>query len=428
MFFKFIKKNKGAIISKEKRYTENIVIEDMKAPAFIVLPMNMHIGKEAEIVAKEGQLVKIGTLIGKKSAFISANIHSSISGKVIKIEKRTIYGNETNCVIIQNDYKEDVELIKETENQLMLATANAGIVGMGGAGFPTEVKLIQEEHTPIKHLIVNAAECEPYGTADRRIIIEETRKLIAGIQLLKKHFGEVETSIAIESSSTEAVRILSSISKDLSVVLLPESYPQGAEKVIIESVMGEQVPAGKLPKDVGAVVINISTVYAIYQAMIEKKCLTERIVTVTGSPISEPKNIRVKIGTTIEHVIDNCGGFSQSPEKLINGGPMMGKLVRNLNEPVTKTTSLILALSAKELNTGDEQNCIRCSSCITTCPVNLQPVLISQAFRENNLALAEKLGALQCIDCGGCSYVCPSKIHLLADIKQAKKEIMGRKK
>lgn len=417
----------GVMVQKNKWSTKLETIKVLQAPKQIILPMNMHIGKPAKIVVSIGQKVKIGTLIGEKDGLISANIHSSVSGTVEKIEERTIGNSEVSVVIIKNDFQDTYEVPRLISENIVETIKNNGIVGMGGAGFPTDVKFLLKEHQQIETLIINAAECEPFVTADRRIIIEELNEFIEGIRLIQTSCSIKQYVVAIERSSEEAIQKLKEKidEKHIKLAILPNHYPQGGEKIVIKAVLGRELPVGKLPIDLNAGIMNVSTVLATLHALKENRPLIDRVVTVSGTPIKHSQNLRVRIGTPIEHVIEACGGFIESPMKMINGGPMMGKVIQSLDEPVTKTTSLILGLTREEAKIPEEQNCIRCSECINACPVNLQPISISNAYRARDIEETKRLGVLNCIDCGACSYICPSKIDILGDIRAAKQKVLG---
>lgn len=426
MIFRIKRKRGGVIVPKNKWLTKLESIKELSAPPKIILPMNMHIGKPAKIVVATGQEVKIGTLIGEKDGLISANIHSSVSGTVEKIEQRIIGNREVSVVIIKNNFQDTYEIAQFVSKNIVETIKNNGIVGMGGAGFPTDVKFLFKEHQQMETLIVNAAECEPFVTADRRIIIEELNAFLEGIRLILTSCSIKQCVIAIERSSEEAIQKLKEKidNQHIKLAILPNHYPQGGEKIVIKAVLGKELPVGKLPIDLNVGIINVSTVLAMFHAFTENHPLIDRVITVSGTPIKHPQNLRVRIGTPIEHVIEACGGFIDSPMKLINGGPMMGKLIQDLNEPVTKTTSLILALTKEEANIPEEQNCIRCSECVNACPVNLQPISISNAYRVGDIEETKRLGVLNCIDCGACSYICPSKIDILGDIRAAKQKVL----
>lgn len=434
--FKKTKKTSGVHVPKNKLLTEDKAIEYATVPKTLYFPMDMHIGKPADIVVMIGDKVKIGTLIGRKSGMISANIHSSISGRVRSIETRKILGKMSTVVVIDNDFKDqwiltDNGIECNSREQFLEKIKATGIVGLGGATFPTDVKLNAPDNKEFKHLIINVAECEPFATADRRLILEHLNEIINSIEIIASFLKIDEIYIAVEKNSSTAI---DSLEKKIlhypkiKLTELPNNYPQGAEKTLTKSVLGKEIPAGKLPIDIGTLIINAATVYSIYQAVFKNQPLIERIVTVSGSPVNQQKNLLVRIGTPIQSIIEDCGNFSDPVGKLLNGGPMMGRIIDNLNEPITKGTSLILALSQQEAQVSKETNCIKCSQCINICPINLQPILISQAYQKGNLNEAENLGALNCIDCGACSFICPSRIDILGNIKAVKNEIMQNKR
>lgn len=434
--FKMNKKLSGVPVPKHKRATENKSIEQATIPKTLIFPMDMHIGKPAEIAVSVGEKVKIGTLLGKKSGLISANIHSSVSGEVRSIEDRQILGRISTVIVIENDFK-DYRILSNngvectSREQFIEKIKAAGIVGLGGATFPTDVKLNAPDNKEFKHLIINVAECEPFVTADRRLIIEHLNEIINGIEMVASFLAIEDIHIALETNSALAIDQLEKKLvhyPKIKLKKLPNSYPQGAEKTLTKSVLGKEIPAGTLPIDIGTLVINASTIFSIYQSVLKDQPLIERVVTISGSPINQPKNLMVRIGTPVQSVIEDCGNFSQPPGKLLNGGPMMGRVIASLNEPITKGTSLVLALSQQEAQVTKATNCIKCSQCINVCPMNLQPILISQAYEKANLDEAEQLGALNCIDCGACSFICPSRIDILGNIKAAKNEIMARKR
>ncbi|EGO6697888.1 electron transport complex subunit RsxC [Enterococcus faecalis] len=420
----------GGVKLSKRKDTINSTIEKYTSPKKIILPMSMHIGKPSKIVVKENQEVKIGTLVGKKDGLISADIHSSVSGRVVKIDEKKIGGVLTKVVIIQNDFTDriDPEIIKKLSLQDTLA--NSGIVGMGGAGFPTNVKFLIKENQKISTLIINAAECEPYVTVDNRLILEDTDFFIKSIQFILDSYNIPKAIIAIEQCSHMSIATLRKSNTDcrINLSILPNYYPQGSEKLILKNVLKRELPFGALPIDLGAVILNVSTIINIHKTIKNSLPLIDRVVTVSGIPIAKNKNILVRIGTPVEELINICGGFTEPPAKVLNGGPMMGKLINSLDEPVTKTTNLILALTSKESKIPKEKNCIKCSECINVCPIGLQPILISQAYRNNDIKKLTNLNTINCIDCGACSYICPSKIDLLEDIRNAKKMVLEESK
>ncbi|MGF1919236.1 electron transport complex subunit RsxC [Enterococcus faecalis] len=425
-----LKKRLSGVYLKKRKETEEMKIEEIPPPKKIILPMTMHLGKPAKVVVETGQHVKIGTLVGAKDGLISANIHSSISGIVRKIEKREIRGKMTTAVIIENDFKEQVVENIFEEHSLQEIIRHAGIVGMGGAGFPTDVKFLLKEKQKIETLIINAAECEPFVTADRRLLLEKTKSFFEIISLILDAYQVTKAIIVVESCSKLVIDHLNAQRRDkrIQIHILSNQYPQGAEKLILKTVLNQELTPGKLPIDFGVIILNVSTIYSIYQAVIKKCVLMERIVTVSGTPLRYNRNLLVRIGTPVEALIDKCGGFALSPAKVLDGGPMMGTLLKSLDEPVIKTTNLVLALTAEEVHVSSEKACIRCSECVNACPIGLKPILISRAYRNNDLITAEQLGVFNCIECGACSYICPSKIDLLQDIRSAKQQIREAKR
>lgn len=418
-----VKKRLNGVYLDKNKHTAQQAIEKLTPPKKIILPMSMHLGKPAKVVVEVGDKLAIGTLIGEKDGPISANVHSSVAGVVKKIENRMVNHRSTEVVIIENDFSDRMELLHTKNKVLHNIVANAGIVGMGGAGFPTDLKLLPKEEQKIHTLIINAAECEPSITSDRRLLIEDTEQMILDTYQIPK------ARIAIEKSSVQVIEHLHKhlIDPRIQLHILGNLYPQGAEKLVIKHVLSQEIPKSKLPFDVGVITLNVATIHSILSAALKQVASFERVVTVSGTPIKEGKNLRVRIGTPVEELIDACGGFVSSPLKVLNGGPMMGKLIQSLDEPVTKTTNLILALSAAEAMIPKEQKCIKCSECVNACPIGLHPILISQAYRHQDLQTAEQLGALNCLECGACSFICPSKINLLKDIRAVKNQIMEAK-
>lgn len=424
-----VKKRLNGVYLDKNKHTAQQAIEKLTPPKKIILPMSMHLGKPAKVVVEVGDKVAIGTLIGEKDGRISANVHSSVAGVVKKIEERMVNHQLTKVVIIENNFSDRIELLHTKNKDLHSIVANAGIIGMGGAGFPTDIKLLPQEEQKIHTLIINAAECEPSITSDRRLLIEDTEQMIKSIQMILDTYQIPKARIAIEKSSVQVIEHLHKhlIDPRIQLHILGDLYPQGAEKLVIKHVLSQEIPKGKLPFDVGVITLNVATIHSIFSATLKQVASFERVVTVSGTPIKEGKNLRVRIGTPVEELIDACGGFVSAPLKVLNGGPMMGKLIQSLDEPVTKTTNLILALSAAEAMIPKEQKCIKCSECVNACPIGLHPILISQAYRHQDLQTAEQLGVLNCLECGACSFICPSKIDLLKDIRAIKNQIMEAK-
>ncbi|SEO41118.1 electron transport complex protein RnfC [Amphibacillus marinus] len=436
MLFQFNRKREGAYTEERKSRTEHRPIEEATVPEYLMFPLAMHIGAPAKPTVEEGDYVKLGQLIAEKDGFISANIYASVSGKVIDISDQPTVHGKGPCITIKNDYK-DVRaepLFKQGEELSQKAKLalieQAGIVGMGGATFPTSVKLSPPPGKEIDTLIINGAECESYSTSDHRLMVEYAEGLIEGIRVLVEVLPVKKAYIAIESNAHESVAVMKKaiIEHDhIEIRELETIYPQGSEKNLIKTLTGREVPPGGLPADVHTVVANVATTYAVYEAVRLGRPLTKRVTTVSGEPIKEAKNLWVRIGTPINHLIDECDGFQSSPGKMIHGGPMMGRPLTSGQVPITKGSSVITFLEKGDIVPAERTPCIQCSECLNVCPISLQPIMISNAYENGDIDEAEKLGAMDCIDCGNCSYICPSKIPLLENIRSAKSAIRARK-
>lgn len=434
--FKIKRKQEGAHTVERKDRTEHKPTEVASVPETLVYPLSMQIGAPSNPVIEVGDKVKIGTLIAENQGMISANIHSSVSGEVIDITEHPTAKGEGPCIIIKNDFQDETAepLFNEGETldreKKLEIIAKAGIVGMGGATFPTNVKLNPPKDKEIDTLIINGAECEPYATADYRLMAEYSKELIEGIRVLLEIVPVKTVYIGIEDNMHEAAEVLKKeLANDdtIKLVELPTLYPQGSEKTLIKNITGREVPPGKLPADVGTIVTNVGTTYAIYQAVRHGKPMTSRITTISGESIKNPKNLWVRVGTPIESLLDDCEGFQSDPGKMIHGGPMMGSPLTSGRVPITKGTTNITFLDKADAEEPERSPCIRCSECLNVCPVSLQPIMISNAYESGNIEEAERLGALDCIDCGACSYICPSKIPILDNIQKAKREIRTNK-
>jgi Na+-translocating ferredoxin:NAD+ oxidoreductase subunit C len=423
-----------------KNLSKDSKIRQAKLPLQVIIPLIQHIGAPCKPVVKPGDAVKAGTLIAQSEKFISAPIHSSISG-VVKAIKKSAHPVLGNCeaVIIESDQKDekaynlsacpdDIENL--TPEDIREKTKSAGIVGMGGAAFPTHVKLSPPKDKNLDIFILNGAECEPYLTCDDRMMQEHSHEIIKGMLLIMRAIGVGKGIIAIEDNKPKAIESMSAAieglritSYELRVTKLPTKYPQGGEKQLIKVLTGREVPALKLPFDVGCVVDNVQTAYAIYEAVYFNKPLFERAVTVTGDAIKEPSNLLVRIGTPVSSLVSECGGIKGKLGKLVIGGPMMGIAQYTEDIPVTKSVSGILLLSQKYSGFKEEQYCIRCGKCKQSCPVKLIPTEIAKAAEYGRFEIATMLNAADCIECGCCSYVCPSNIPLVQLIKYAKRAI-----
>ncbi len=423
-----------------KKATEKLAVQAAAAPKVVVIPMQQHLGAPCEPIVKAGDEVKLGQKIGEAKGFVSAPIHSSVSGKVMAVEPR-LYpgGTAVICVVIESDMQDTLfEGVKSygsldnlTPDEIKNIVKESGIVGMGGAAFPTHVKLSPPPGKHLDAVILNGAECEPYLTSDHRLMLEQAEKVVFGLQALMKAAGVKKGYIGIENNKPDAIEALYKASQGIEgieVVALHTKYPQGAEKQLIYACTKKEVPSGGLPADVGVIVNNVGTAAVIADAIREGMPLVERIVTITGAAVKEPKNLLVRIGTSFKEVVEQCGGLVENPGKIIAGGPMMGIAQFTLDVPVIKGTSGILILSEKEARLPEPSNCIRCGKCVDVCPISLMPINISAFSLQDKFEQAEACHAMDCIECGSCSFVCPAKRPLVDSIKVAKREIMARRK
>ena len=405
----------------------------------VKVPMKQHMGRECTPTVKLTDLVKVGQIIGDTDAFIGAPIHSSVSGKVTKIDEIIgTDGNPIKAVEITTDklqeIDESVKVPEVTDLQSFAAAIRAsGLVGLGGAGFPTHVKLMPKNLDEVTTLLVNGAECEPYITADNRAMLEDTDDIVEGIKLVKKYMNLSTVIIGIEDNKPQAIAKLQAAVADIegaSVKALKAQYPQGGEKVLIYECTGKIVPEGKLPSDVGCVVMNVSSIAFVAKYMRTGMPLITKRLTVDGDAIAEPKNVEVAIGTSFSDVIDFCGGFKTEPKKIIMGGPMMGFAVPTINYPVLKNNNAILAFSAAKAAEAEkpETPCIRCARCVNACPFSLMPAAIEKAYKAGNVDALKALKVNLCMECGCCAYVCPAKRNLVSVNRLAKKMIVERSK
>lgn len=423
-----------------KTLTQDVPIEEAVEPKIVVIPLSQHIGAPCDPLVAVGDTVKVGQKIGDSKAFMSVPVHSSVSGIVKKIEQHYIpNGSKVNCVVIESDGNLSVHesvrskgTIEElTKEEILAIIKEGGMAGMGGAAFPTHVKLTPPKDKPIDTLLVNGAECEPYLTADHRTMLEKPELVLLGTKAIMKALGVNKCYIGIEKNKPDAIEMMQktvSGQEEIEVVPLEVKYPQGDEKRIINSITGRIVPSGGLPMEVGCVVENVGTVATIGNIIKTGMPLIQRVVTVSGSAVQNPKNLYVRIGTSFKDVIEQCGGYKEEPGKLINGGPMMGIAQFSDEVPVVKGTSGILALNKKEADLPESSNCILCARCVEACPVQLMPYKISRYSIQKNFDFADEYHAVDCIECGACSYVCPAKRPLKETISVAKKEILARRK
>ena len=413
-----------------KERTKELAFENFQAGEKVYIPISQHIGAPCTPMVEKGDYVKVGTLIASANGFVSANIFSSVSGIVEGSEFReNVFGLKVRHIVIQNDGKYDEEFLEPLKNpnakDIVNRIKEAGIVGMGGATFPTHVKL--SPRNPIKYLIINGVECEPYITADNRLMLEKTKEIVEGIRLIKKAINAEEVYIGIEDNKPKALKAFEEfLGEDIKLFPLKTKYPQGGEKQLIYAITKLEVPLGGLPSDVGCVVGNVATSYAVYEAVTLGKPLYGRYMTVSGEGIKSPKNIYVRTGIPFKEIVEkfDTGDYV----KIVSGGPMMGLSQANLNAVTTKGTSSLLLLSKNEIRETEPSACINCGRCQQACPMNLMPMFIDSYVHKRNLDMVEKYSVNACIECGCCGYVCPAKRPLVQSMKLGKKLLKERKK
>lgn len=412
-------------------------IRELQVPTEVKIPVSQHIGAPAQPVVAVGDVVKVGQLIAQATGFVSANIHSSVSGKVKKIEDFVdANGYKKLGIVISVEGDEWVETIDRTSavrREVTMSPADIvkrvqemGIVGMGGATFPAHVKLSVPAGKKCEALIINGVECEPYLTSDHRLMLEHGEEVLIGVKILMRALGVDQAYIGIENNKKDAIDNLTRLASSfegITVQPLKLRYPQGGEKQLIDACIGRQVPSGKLPIDVGAVVQNVGTVYAIYEAVQKNKPLVERIVCVTGKPLREPSNFLVRIGTPVSDLIEAAGGMPEDCGKVIGGGPMMGRAFTRLDVPVVKGTSGITLMSVEDSKRKEVRNCIRCAKCVSVCPMGLQPFLMSTLAKLGRYDDLRANHVMDCIECGCCIFTCPSNRPILDYVRMGKARV-----
>lgn len=427
----------GGIHPQENKLSANHPIHEADLPKQAVIMLGQHIGAPAKPIVSKGDRVKVGTKIAEPGGFVSAAIHSSVSGQVVKIDQAidaSGYPRPAVFIDVEGDEWEaaierDETLIKDcpfSPEEILQKIANAGIVGMGGACFPSQVKLCPPPPLKAECLIVNAVECEPYLTADHQLMLEHADEILVGLTILMKALRVSKAYIGIEANKPDAIRLLTKEAANyagIEVVPLKVKYPQGGEKQLIDAILERQVATGALPVSTGAVVQNVATVFAVYQAVQKNKPLFERVVTVTGKSLTRPGNLLVRIGTPVNQLIEECGGLPEDTGKVIAGGPMMGKSLLNLNVPVVKGTSGVLLMGGREATRGAVQPCIRCAKCVAVCPMGLEPYLLATVSAHGDFERAEREDILACIECGSCMFACPSHRPILDYIRLGKAKV-----
>lgn len=430
----------GGIHPKENKLSAGVKIVPAPLPKEVIIPLGMHIGAPATACVAKGDEVKVGTLIAKSSGFVSANIYSSVAGKVTKIDSVFDASGYKKPAIIISVAEEDVweesidrspELVRECslDAKAIIDKINeAGIVGLGGATFPTHVKLSPPPGSKAEVLIINAVECEPYLTSDQQLMLEHGEEILVGCTILMKALSVDKCIIGVENNKPDAIKHLSGLCaqyKGIEVMPLKVQYPQGGEKQLIDAVLSKQVKSGALPISTGAVVQNVGTIYAVYEAIQKNKPLLERVVTVTGKSLDKPANYLARIGTPLKTLIEASGGIPENTGKIIGGGPMMGKALLSADLPVTKGTSGILLISQEESVRKPMRACIRCAKCVNVCPMGLNPTFLMVDTQQQDWERAERGHIVDCIECGSCSFTCPSNRPLLDFIRMGKQQVMG---
>jgi len=427
----------GGVHPAENKLSKDKSIGVLAIPKVASIPFSQHLGAPAKVLVNKGDKVRVGQIIAKGEAFISANIHSSVSGKIARIDEVIdTSGYKRPAVIIEvegDEWEESIDRSKELKKEIRLGQKEIiqkinemGVVGLGGATFPSHVKLMVPEGKKAEVLIVNGVECEPYLTSDHRLMMEKGEEMLVGTQILMIALGVNKAMIGIENNKPDAISHLAELAKNfsgISVHGLKVKYPQGAEKQLIKALVNREVPSGKLPIEVGTVVHNAGTTYAVYEAVQKNKPLFERVVTITGKSVKNPGNFLVRIGTPVLDLIEAAGGLPEDTGKIIGGGPMMGKALISADVPVVKGTSGILILRENESGRKEVAHCIRCGKCITVCPMGLEPFLLEKLVINGNFEQTQKERVLDCIECGSCHFTCPSGRPLLDYIRYGKSRV-----
>lgn len=427
----------GGVHPAENKLSADKAIEKLALPKSVFIPVAQHIGAPAQALVKKGDQVKVGQIIAKSGGFVSANIHSSVSGTVKKVDLATDssgYPKQGVFIDVEGDEWETgidtssqlIENFEADSKQIIDKINEAGIVGLGGATFPTHVKLVPPQGMKAEMLLINGVECEPYLTSDHRIMMEKGPELLVGTRLLMTALKVDKAFIGIENNKPDAIENLKKLTasdSSIEIVPLKVKYPQGGEKQLIKAVTGREVPSGTLPIAVGAVVSNVGTAFAVYEAVQKNKPLIERVVTITGKSVEKPSNFLVRVGTPVQELIDAAGGLPEDAGKIISGGPMMGKAIASTDIPVTKGTSGILIMQDTEAKRKEMKNCIRCSRCVTVCPMGLEPYYLMTVSDKQVWEKAEASKIMDCIECGSCSYTCPADRPLLDYIRLGKGKV-----
>ena len=424
----------GGVHPEENKLSTQASIEVFPLPKQVTVFLNQHLGAPATPIVEKGMAVKTGQLIAKAEAFVCANIHSPVSGVVNKIDTvKDMFGYAKPAIIIDvegDEWVDNVDLTPAIKREITLSKTEIvdklkemGIVGLGGATFPTHIKYMIPEGKKAEYLIINAVECEPYLTSDHRVMLEHTEEIMIGVSILRKALGVEKAYIGIENNKPEPIAKMKEMAAQFEGIIvepLKVKYPQGAEKQLIKAITGRSVPSGKLPIDVGCVVNNVGTAFAVYEAVQKNKPLVENIMTVTGKSLAQQHNYKIRIGISYADIVNHIGGLPDDTAKLISGGPMMGKAIVNLEAPTTKGASSLLVITDKEAERAEERDCIRCGKCMEACPMGLEPYLFSALINNDKVQDAVDNHLMDCIECGCCIFTCPANKPLLDEIRFAK--------
>lgn len=427
----------GGVHPQDNKLSASAPLSQLPLPKQVTIPIIQHIGAPAKVVVQRGDTVKVGQVIAQHEGFISSNIHASCSGRIGIIEEVMDSSGfkhlAVNIRVKGDDWLETIDrtdtLVEEislSRDEIVARVMEAGVVGMGGAGFPSHAKIKVPEGKTIDTLIINGVECEPYLTADHRLMLEKPREIIVGVRILMRALGVSRAIIGIEDNKHDAIELFDEWlreDKQIEVQPLEVQYPQGGEKQLIQAVLDREVPSGGLPADVGVIVHNVGTTFAIYEAVQKNKPLVERVVTVTGKDVKQPSNFWVRIGTPVIELITAAGGLPESTGKVVSGGPMMGKAIADLEVPVAKGTSGILMIAQAETKRAEEYNCVHCGKCIEACPMGLEPYRLLLLSKAGQSEKSKRENVLDCIECGSCSFVCPSNRPILDYIRLSKTKV-----
>jgi len=428
--------SRGGVHPPEHKLSAGSKIQELPLPDIVVIPVSQHLGAPSKVMVNRGDQVKVGQLIAQAEGFVSTNIHSSVSGKVLKVDKfMDSSGYRKMAIQIHVEGDKWLETIDRSDDlvrntvlpgeDIRKKMLEAGIVGLGGATFPSHVKLMVPKGKTAEYVIINGVECEPYLTADHALMMERSEELFSGIQILMKGLGVEKAILGIENNKPDAIEKMEEITRGSSVAVqgLKVKYPQGGEKQLVQALLKREVPSGGLPIDVGVVVFNVGTTLAAYEAVMKNRPLIDRVVTVTGKSLEKPSNFTVRIGTPVSALVEKAGGLPENTAKVINGGPMMGKAIATLDVPIVKGSSGILLMDENEARRKELKPCIRCSKCMSVCPLGLEPYLLMTLSEKSLFERMESEKVLDCIECGSCSYTCPSSRPLLDYIRLGKAEV-----